>query len=139
MNFEHLAQHCKSGFDQCIYLSMFWYFNHIRPYHQVYDILQLRQIQTYCRSLMKVKFSTDQLRPALGSCGRLVDGLLTMLKKPRNRPISDFFDLTPKYFLVFLHYTDLVPPSTDPVPPSTNQYRPILTQYHHGSTITALY
>ena len=60
----------------------------------------------------------------------LFGGLLTMLKKPQNCPISDFFDLTPKYFLVFLHYTDLVPPSTDPVPPSTNQYCPKPTQYH---------
>ena len=62
-----------------------------------------------------------------------------MLKKPQNCPISDFFDLTPKYFLPLLPYTDLVPPSTDPVPPSTNQYRPKLTQCHHVSTITALY
>ena len=64
--------------------------------------------------------------------------IVTMLKKPQNCSISDFFDLTPKYFLPLLPYTDLVPPSTDPVPPSTNQYRPILTQYHHVSTITAL-
>ena len=84
---------------------------------------------------MKVKFSTDQFRPALGSGCCLI---VTMLKKPQNCPISDFFDLTPKYFLP-QPYTDLVPPSTDPVPPSTNQYRRILTQYHHGSTITALY
>ena len=69
----------------------------------------------------------------------LIDWLVTMLKKPQNCPISDFFDLTPKYFLVFLHYTDLVPPSTDPVPPSTNQYRPILTQYHQILTSTAFY
>ena len=95
----------------------------------------------YCRSLKRVKFSTDQSRPALGSGCCLIDWLsiVTMLKKPQNCPISDFFDLTPKYFLPLLPYTDLVPPSTDPVPPSTNQYRPILTQYHHGSTITALY
>ena len=65
--------------------------------------------------------------------------IVTMLKKPQNCPISDFFDLTPIYFLSLLHYTDPVPPSSDPVPPSTKQYRPILTQYHHGSTITALY
>ena len=89
----------------------------------------------YCRSLKKVKFSTDQFRPALGSGCCLI---VTMLKKPQNCPISDFFDLTPKYFLPLLPYTDLVPPSTDPVPPSTNQYRPILTQYHHVSTITTL-
>ena len=93
-------------------------------------------IYKFCRSLIKVKFSTDQIRPALGSCGW---SIVTMLKKPQNCPISDFFNLTPKYFLPLLPYTDLVPPSTDPVPPSTNQYRPILTQYHHGSTITALY
>ena len=60
--------------------------------------------------------------------------IVTMLKKPQNCPISDFFDLTPKYFLPLLPYTDLVPPSTDPVPPSTNHYGPILTQYHHVST-----
>ena len=41
-------------------------------------------------------------------------------QKPKNRPLSDFFDLTPKNFLPLLPYTDLVPPSTDPVPPSTN-------------------
>ena len=68
-----------------------------------------------CRSLMKVKFPTDQFRLALGSCHCLMD--CHHAQKPQNCPISDFFDLTPKYFLVFLHYTDLVPPSTDPVPP----------------------
>ena len=95
----------------------------------------------YCRSLIKVKFSSDKVRRALGSCGcSSINWLIvTMLKKPENGPISDLFNLTPKYFLPLLPYTDLVPPSTDPVPPSTNQYRPILTQYHHGSTITALY
>ena len=49
-------------------------------------------------------------------------------QKPENCPSSDLFNLTSKYFLPLLPYTDLVPPSTDPVPPSTNQYRPILTQ-----------
>ena len=62
-----------------------------------------------------------------------------MLKKPQKCPISDFFDLTPKYFLVFLYYTDLVPPSNDPVPPSTNQYRPILIQYYQVQPSTAPY
>ena len=56
-----------------------------------------------------------------------------MLKKPQNCPISDFFNLTPKYFLPLLPYTDLVPPSTDPVPSYINHYRPTLTQYHHAS------
>ena len=59
-------------------------------------------------------------------------------QKPENCPISDFFNLTSKYFLLLLPYTDLVPLSTDPVPPSTNQYRPIMTQYHHVSTIADL-
>ena len=81
-------------------------------------------IRNNCRSLKKVKFSTDQFRPALGSGCCLI---VTMLKKPQNCPISDFFDLTLKYFLLLLHYTDQVPPSTDSVPPSTNQYCPILT------------
>ena len=43
-----------------------------------------------------------------------------MLKQPQNCPISDFFNLTPEYFLPLLPYHDLVLPSTDPVPPSTN-------------------
>ena len=29
--------------------------------------------ERYCRSLIKVKFPTDQIRPALGSCCRLID------------------------------------------------------------------
>ena len=86
--------------------------------------------------MIKVKFFTDQFRPALGPGCCLI---VTMLKKPQNCPILDFFDLTRKYFLPLLPYTVLVPPSTDPVPPSTNQYRPKLTQYHHVSTITDLF
>ena len=72
-----------------------------------------------------------------------------MLKKPQNCPISDFFNLTPKYFLPLLPYTDLVPPSTDPVPPSTNWYWPstimdqpprlILIHCHHVPTSRAPY
>ena len=70
----------------------------------------------------------------------LFDGwIVTMLKKPQNCPISDFFDLTPKYFLPLLLNTDLVPPPTDPVPPSTNQYRLLLTHYHQAPTATAFY
>ena len=100
----------------------------------------LHESNINCRILIKVKFPTDRFRPALGSCGWLIDrSIVTMLKKPQNCPVSDFFDLTPKYFLPLLPYTDLVPPSTDPVPPSTNQYCPILTQYHRGSNITDLY
>ena len=93
----------------------------------------------FCRSLMKVKFSTDQVRRALGSGGCLFVVCCHHAQKPENGPISDLFNLTPKYFLPLLPYTDLVPPSTDPVPPSSNQYRPKVTQYHHVSTITALF
>ena len=63
--------------------------------------------------------------------------VVTMLKK--DCPISGFLDLTTKYFLPLLHYTDIVPPSTDLVPPSINNYCPILTHYHQVSIITALY
>ena len=115
---------------QCLYI----------PYSEKTKTKTIVHIQRiYCRSLIKVKFPIDQFRPALGSGCFLMDGLLTMLKKPQNCPISDFFDLTPKYFLVFLNYTDLVPPSTDPVPPSTNQYRSLLAQYNHISSSTTLH
>ena len=71
---------------------------------------------------------------------QLFDGwIVNHAQKPENGPISDLFNLTSKYFLPLLPYTDLVLPSTNPVPPSTNQYRPKLTQYHHVSTITTLY
>ena len=90
-----------------------------------------RSFETNCRSLIKVKFSTDKVRRALGSGGCLfVD--CHHAQKPENGSISDLFNLTPKHFLPSLPYTDLVPPST-------NQCRPKLTQYHHVSTITALY
>ena len=99
------------------------------PFHLLLQLFGANDLFfVHCRSLKKVKFSTDQFRPALGSGCCLI---VTMLKKPQNCPISDFFDLTPIYFLSLLHYTDPVPPSSDPVPPSTKQYRPILTQYHH--------
>ena len=92
----------------------------------------------YCRSLMKVKFSTDKFRRALGSGGCLfVD--CRHAQKPENCPFSDLFNLTLKYFLPLLHYNDLVPSSSDPAPPSTNQYRPILTQHHQIVTSTAQY
>ena len=83
------------------------------------------------------------IQTALGSGGCLFVLFVCLIdchhaQKPENCPISDLFNLTPKYFLPLLHYTDLVPPFTDPVPPSTNQYRPTLTQYHRVSTITAM-
>ena len=89
--------------------------------------------------------------------------VVTMLKKPQNCPISDFFILTPKYFLPYcliLTWNRLlltqyhqvpnstwpstityqpVPPYTDPLPPRTNQDRPILTHFHHVPTNTAPY
>ena len=94
--------------------------------------------ENYYRSLIKVKFSTDQVRRALGSggCSFVV---CHHAQKPENGPNSDLFNLTPKYFLPLLPCSDLVPPSTEPVPPSTKQCCPILTQYHNASTSTAFY
>ena len=79
----------------------------------------------FCRSLKKVKFPTDQFRPALGSCCRLIDWLLTMLKKPQNCPISDFFDLYPNTFCPYCLIQ--------------TWYRLLLTQYHQVPTSTAVY
>ena len=92
--------------------------------------------QTYCRSLKKVKFPTDQFRPALGSGCRLI---VNHAQKTSKLPYFRLFRPIPKYFLPLLPYTDLVPPSTDPLPPSTNQYRLLLTQYHQVPTCTAFY
>ena len=117
----------------------------------------------FCRSLIKVKFFIDQVRPALGPVGLLVGWLSPCSKKPQNCPISDFFNLTPKYFLPYcliLTWNRLlltqyhqvpnstwpstityqpVPPYTDPLPPRTNQDRPILTHFHQVPTNTAPY
>ena len=95
--------HKHNAFRHCVWDCVFWDFE---PFWK------------NCRSLLKVKFSTGQFRPALGSCCCSIDWLI---------------------YCPLLLYTDLVPPSTDPVPPSTNQYRPIVTQYHRGSKITVLY
>ena len=90
-----------------------------------------------CKSLIKVKFSTDQFRHALGSGCRLID--CDHAQKTSKLPYFRLFRPDTQILLPILPYTDLVPPSTNPVPPSTKQYCPILTQYHHGSTITAFY
>ena len=106
----------------------------------------------FCRSLTKVQFSTDQVRPALGSCCRLVDGLLTMLKNLKtalfqtfsiwHRILSAFTALywpsTAFYWPSTTKYQP-VPPSTDPVPSCINYYRPLLIQYHQVSTSIATY
>ena len=48
-------------------------------------------LSSYCRSLTKVKFSTDQVRPALGSGSWLsIDGLLTMLKNLKTALFQTF-------------------------------------------------
>ena len=97
---------------------------------------------------------------SIQTCSRIMllfDGLLTMLKKPQNCPISDFFDLYPNTFcpycliqtwyrLLLTQYHQVptstaiywpcttkcqaVPAHTDLVLPSTSQYRCILTKYH---------
>ena len=58
--------------------------------------------------------------------------IVTMLKKPQNCSISDFFDLTPKYFLPILPYID-------PVSPSTNHTSHVLTKYHQYQTVPPQY
>ena len=93
----------------------------------------------YCRSPIKVKFSTDQVRLLKDQAVVCSLFMCHHAQKPENGPISDLFNLTPKYFLLLLPYTDLVPRSTDPVPPSTNQYRPLLIQYHQVPTSIAPY
>ena len=56
----------------------------------------------FCRSLTKVKFSTDQVRPALGSGSWLVDGwIVNHAQKPENGPISDLFNLTQNTFCLY--------------------------------------
>ena len=72
-----------------------------------------------------------------------VHSAVTMLKKTQNYPFSDFFNLTPKYILPLLPYTDClllttkyrpVLASTDPVLSYINQHHPKLTHYHQVST-----
>ena len=82
---------------------------------------------SFCRSLIKVKFSTDQVRLLLDQAV-LCSIDCHHAQKPEKCPILDLFNLTPKYFLPLLPCTDLVPSSTDPVPPSTNQCCSMLTQ-----------
>ena len=65
------------------------------PPRSSWDIMVAQAV--FCRSLIKVKFFIDQVRPALGSVG----WLSPCSKKPQNCPISDFFNLTPKYFLPY--------------------------------------
>ena len=55
----------------------------------------------------------------------LIDWLLTMLKKPQNCPISDFFDLYPNTFCPYCLIQ--------------TWYRLLLTQYHQVPTSTAVY
>ena len=56
----------------------------------------------YCRSLTKVKFSTDQVRPALGSGSWLIDWwIVNHAQKPENGPISDLFNLTQNTFCLY--------------------------------------
>ena len=83
---------------------------------------KLRRKKNNCRSLVKVKFSTDQFRPALGSGGC---SIVTMLKKPQNCPISDFFDLYPNTFCPYCLIQ--------------TWYRLLLTQYHQVPTSTTIY
>ena len=58
-------------------------------------------LSRFCRSLIKVKFFIDQVRPALGVSRLLVGWLSPCSKKPQNCPFSEFFNLAPKYFLPY--------------------------------------
>ena len=55
------------------------------------------QLIPYCRSLIKVKFPTDQIRPALGSCCRLI--VVNHSQKTSKLPYFRLFRPIPKYFL----------------------------------------
>ena len=57
---------------------------------------------SFCRSLIKVKFSTDQVRLLLDQAV-LCSIDCHHAQKPENCPILDLFNLTPKYFLPLLH------------------------------------
>ena len=84
----------------------------------------LEYCMSNCRSLMKVKFPTDQFRLALGSCHCLMD--CHHAQKTSKLPYFRLFQPDPQILSTLMPYTDLEPPSTDPVPPSTNYYRPLL-------------
>ena len=56
-------------------------------------------LSSYCRSLTKVKFSTDQVRPAIGSGSWL--SMVNYAQKPENGPISDLFNLTQNTFCLY--------------------------------------
>ena len=69
-----------------------------------------------CRSLIKVKFLTNQVRRALGSGGCLLfDCHLTKLINLKTA-LFRLFQPDAQILLPILPYTDLLPPSTDPVP-----------------------
>ena len=82
-------------------------------------IFCISDIIIYCRSLIKVKFFTDQVRCALGSgsCS-IVD--CHHAQKPEDCPIATQYQQLPPY--------------NDPIPPSINHCRPILIQYHQVPT-----
>ena len=71
--------------------------NQIAP--SVYIMIELCY---FCRSLTKVKFSTNQVRPALGSGSWLVGWwIVNHAQKPENGPISDHFNPTQNTFCLY--------------------------------------
>ena len=64
--------------------------NQFKNITQVWIFLFHHKILYCCRSLTKVKFFTDQVRPALGSDSWLVGGLLTMLKNMKTALFQTF-------------------------------------------------
>ena len=100
-----------------------------------------------CRSLTKVKFSSDQVRRALGSGGCL-SFVVTMLKnlKTAFQPDTQILSaLTALYWPSTAFYWPSttkyqpVPPYTDPVPSWINHHRLILIHCHHVPTSRAPY
>ena len=104
-------------------------------------------IYKFCRSLIKVKFSTDQFRPALGSCGCSIVGLMDCdhaqktsklpyfrLLRPDTQLLSAltalYWPSTAFYWPSTTKYQP-VPPYTDPVPSWINHHRLILIHCHH--------
>ena len=87
----------------------------------------------FCRSLTKVKFSTGQVRPALGSgcwvpTSRATYWPSTIMYQPvspSSDPVPPSTESTAFCWTSTIIYQP-VPLHTDPVPPNINQYQPIL-------------
>ena len=113
------------------------------PPRSSWDIMVAQAV--FCRSLIKVKFFIDQVRPALGSVG----WLSPCSKSLKIALFQTFSSWHPNTFYPTALYwpgTAFYWPSTTkyqivpgPVPSHINQYHPTLTHYHQEPIRTALY